>query len=391
MASVEKRDEPGRKTTWLVRYRDANGVDRKKSFKKKSLADAFRTEIEHSLRSGTYVDPAKAKQKFETYAEDWFAIQSHSENYMSAMRSHLRTMYPIIGHKSIGAIKPSEIQAMVKILAQSRKPASVRTILQTAKGIFRAAHLDLVVPRNPCVGIKLPAAEKEQVHPLTEEQVQAVLDLMPKRYQAVVLTAALAGLRQGEVFGLRVSQIQFLRKSIRVDGQVQPLSGGVRKVSVKTDRWRTVPVDDGLLQALSEHIREYPTHDDGFIFTNTAGRPLHRRVFDRVWARAREKAAEQFEKLADEAPDVEARSEAHARAEQLASAGFHELRHFYASALIHEGLNVVTVAARLGHSDPAMTLRVYSHLWPGQDDRTRDAMKGRVKINPDVPRLRPAQ
>jgi integrase len=51
----------------------------------------------------------------------------------------------------------------------------------------------------------------------------------------------------------------------------------------------------------------------------------------------------------------------------------HTLRHFYASALISSGCDVVTVQRALGHSQPSITLNTYSHLWPSAEDRTRDA------------------
>jgi integrase len=51
----------------------------------------------------------------------------------------------------------------------------------------------------------------------------------------------------------------------------------------------------------------------------------------------------------------------------------HDLRHFYASGLIHAGCDVVTVQRALGHADASVTLTTYSHLWPNADDRTRKA------------------
>ena len=49
-------------------------------------------------------------------------------------------------------------------------------------------------------------------------------------------------------------------------------------------------------------------------------------------------------------------------------------RHFYASVLIRAGLSVRVVADRLGHADASMTLNVYAHLWPDEEDRTRSAV-----------------
>ena len=53
----------------------------------------------------------------------------------------------------------------------------------------------------------------------------------------------------------------------------------------------------------------------------------------------------------------------------------HDLRHFFASALIRSGLNVKVVAERLGHANAMMTLNVYAHLWPDDADRSRQAIE----------------
>ncbi len=51
----------------------------------------------------------------------------------------------------------------------------------------------------------------------------------------------------------------------------------------------------------------------------------------------------------------------------------HSLRHYFASGLIAEGCDVVTVQRALGHKSPSTTLDTYSHLWPSAEDRTRQA------------------
>lgn len=53
--------------------------------------------------------------------------------------------------------------------------------------------------------------------------------------------------------------------------------------------------------------------------------------------------------------------------------GFHQLRHYYASVLLSEGVDIRALAAFLGHEDPGFTLRVYSHLMPASEDRARKA------------------
>jgi integrase len=53
---------------------------------------------------------------------------------------------------------------------------------------------------------------------------------------------------------------------------------------------------------------------------------------------------------------------------------YHDLRHAFASMLVSAGCSVKAVSAALGHSSAATTLNLYSHLWPGDEDRIRDAV-----------------
>jgi integrase len=73
----------------------------------------------------------------------------------------------------------------------------------------------------------------------------------------------------------------------------------------------------------------------------------------------------------------------------MAEVTMHDLRHYFASALIRAGLNPKVVAERLGHANAAMTLNVYSHLWPDDEDRTREAIEVALTVKPAVPIVRP--
>ncbi|MGC8513413.1 MAG: tyrosine-type recombinase/integrase, partial [Acidimicrobiales bacterium] len=54
--------------------------------------------------------------------------------------------------------------------------------------------------------------------------------------------------------------------------------------------------------------------------------------------------------------------------------GFHLLRHFYASVLIQAGESVKVIQDRLGHTSAQMTLDIYAHMWPENDETTRSAV-----------------
>jgi integrase len=128
--------------------------------------------------------------------------------------------------------------------------------------------------------------------------------------------------------------------------------------------YRTIPLGRAVVDALAAHLAAYPASGAEHVFTAPDGGLLHRQMFNQpVWRPARMAAG-------------------------LPSVGMHDLRHFYASLLIRAGLNVKVVAARLGHANAAMTLNVYSHLWPDDEDRSREAVD--AVLLRDVPTMRPA-
>ncbi|MBA2625081.1 MAG: tyrosine-type recombinase/integrase, partial [Acidimicrobiia bacterium] len=99
----------------------------------------------------------------------------------------------------------------------------------------------------------------------------------------------------------------------------------------------------------------WPASGDGLVFTNEAGRPVQQHPFAMVWARSR------------------------ALVGLPSSATPHDLRHHYASILIRSGASVKVAQARLGHSSAKTTLDVYGHLFPDEEDRTRQAVDEAVR------------
>ncbi|HEU0237841.1 MAG TPA: site-specific integrase [Micromonosporaceae bacterium] len=363
MTSVSKRVRDGR-TTYLVRWRDDAGRQHKRSFVRKVDADRYATEIGHTMLAGTYVDPKLGRETFKAYAERWRAVQPWRPNTSTRVASELgRHVYPVVGARPVAAVRPSEISALVASLSISLSPATVRVTMSTVRAIFRAAVRDRVVAANPCDGVKLPAVERRQVVPLTADQVRAIATHLPGRYAAIPVVGAGTGLRQGELFGLQVPDVDFLRRTMRVARQVQP--HGV--VPLKTaGSARTIPLGTVVVAALAEHLSRYPAGGDGWVFTDEDGRPLNRRSLERAWVAA-------------------------VAAAGLPKLGMHQLRHTFASMLIGAGQSVKVVAERLGHSTVTETLNTYTHLWPADEDRTRDAVDDAFKIDRLAPRVRPAR
>jgi site-specific recombinase XerD len=98
------------------------------------------------------------------------------------------------------------------------------------------------------------------------------------------------------------------------------------------------------------------------MFTNGQGQPISRNRTGHLWRAASSRA-----KLPE-------------------GTSWHDLRHWFASALIRAGESVKVVQTRLGHASAAITLDTYTHLWPSDEDRTRDAVGAALIPPADIPR-----
>jgi integrase len=263
----------------------------------------------------------------------------------TSFRQHV---FPRFGTRPLASIRPSEVQAWVRELSDALAPATVKLAYRFFASAMRAAVTDRVLATSPCVGVKLPEIARERVVPLELGQVQALADAILARYRALVTLGAGTGLRQGEAFGLTVDRVDFLRRTLTVDRQLVLLPEPHLAAPKNRASIRSVPLPDVVLDALSQHLAAFPT--DGFVFTNESGESLRRSVFSRIWRRAVKTAG------------------------LPAGTSFHDLRHHYASLLIHHGESVKVVQARLGHASAAETLNTYSHLFPDSEDRTRAAV-----------------
>ncbi|WP_407068267.1 tyrosine-type recombinase/integrase [Lapillicoccus sp.] len=258
-----------------------------------------------------------------------------------------RRVYPVIGDRPLESIVPSDIQQLVKRLERELSPASVIVTYRYVATIFKAASRDRRIALSPCDGIRLPKIVKKPVSPMATADIQALAEAVPEQYHAMVILAAGTGLRQGEIFGITVDRVDFLRRTLRVDRQLVAVRGqapefGPPKTAASV---RTVPLPDVVLEPLSEHLRRFAPSPAAPVFLGSDGQLLRRSAFGTLWRRSATEAG-------------------------VHGYTFHSLRHYYASLLIRHGESVKTVQARLVHASASETLDTYSHLWPDSDDRT---------------------
>jgi integrase len=298
-----------------------------------------------SVVRGDYVDPREGRVTLRAYAASWRQTLVARPATLSIVDNALdRHILPGLGDRAVSSLRRSDVQGLVKGVSEVLAPRSTRNIYDTLSRVMAAAVHDRVVAHSPCVKIALPPVEDAEVVPPSAVTVAALAGAVPGRYRALVVLLAGSGLRIGEALGLEVGDVDFLRRVVRVERQRrQDGTLGPTKTAKST---RAVPLGQVVVDELARHLAAHPS--DGPLFADELGRPLTYRTWKRVWRVATTEAG----------VDVDT----------------HDLRHFTASALISGGASVKQVQTVLGHSSAAITLRVYAHLWPGDDDRTRSVM-----------------
>jgi integrase len=153
---------------------------------------------------------------------------------------------PVLGHHELRNLQPSIIQAWLRGLQNKIAPSYVRTVLTNTSAVLNAAVDDGLIPSNPCKAksVRPPKVDWDKVEPWPVAQVESVIERLPERYRALAVVGAGCGLRQGEIFGLRVQDVEYLRRRIQVQQHVKLVRGHLTIDKPKSRRTRTVPLPD---------------------------------------------------------------------------------------------------------------------------------------------------
>ncbi|SCF79618.1 site-specific integrase [Streptomyces sp. Ncost-T10-10d] len=378
-----KTERYGTGMRYRARYVAPDGSERSRSFpdKQKRLAESWLTQIAADMTRGQYVDPSAGKVTFQQFATQWLASQTTDAATIVAMELRFRLhAFPHIGSRSLSAFQPGHIRTWARTLKDSGIASSYqRVIFANVSAVFGAAVDDGIIARNPCRAgsVRAPKVDARKLKPWTRERVLAVRDALPAQYGRAVDVGAGCGLRQGEIFGLAVDEVDFLGGVVHVNRQVKMVGPHLVFAPPKGGKLRDVPLPNSVSYALAAHVTLRPPIEvtlpwktpDGppvtatLMFYSRERKALNRNYFNMyLWKPALVSAGVIPERLAGE------------RFKQSREHGMHALRHYYASVLLDAGENIKALAEYLGHSDPGFTLRTYTHLMPNSQDRARKAI-----------------
>ncbi|MER7542029.1 tyrosine-type recombinase/integrase [Spirillospora sp. NPDC127506] len=368
-----------RGSTWsyVIRVTDPEtGISKPKwvgGFATEDAAKEARDEARVKARRGEYID--RNAITVGDYLDEW--LDAHAveikpktlADYRHLIERHVK---PNIGGLRLQAVRPGQITKLYRDLITTggrqgtglspRTVAYVHAVLRKAFG--DAVLVDQVIPSNPVERAKRPrmrSAEPGEVW--TPAMLRAFLKVAEThRLFAFFHLAAYSGARRGELLHLRWRDVDLDGATMQIKGSASFIAGERIEGTTKSGRSRTVSLDAGTVDVLKAHRKRQladklklgkswkgaDREADGYVFVTGWGEPVHPDTVSSLMT--------SLIKLHN------APTDGTPPAEPLPHARLHDLRHVHATTLLLAGVPVHVVAARLGHADPSITLRVYAHV-----------------------------
>lgn len=332
-----------------------------KYFKTKKEANAWRIDTLNKIQNGMFNSGPQVL--LSEYLEQWLIASKDSirpkthNQYRQIVEQHIN---PNLGKIKLADLRPEMIQTVynrkIELGFGARTVRLTHSVLRSA--LNQALRMGLIY-RNPATVVYQPKLKETEMKVLDENQVRSLLIAAKgNRLEALYKLEITTGLREGEILGLRWSDLDWETQQLKIQRQLQRISGiGLIYSEPKSAAGRRmIMLGSETIASLKTHSsRQYTERvfagdkwqENDLIFPSSVGTPLDPRNLFR-----------QFKDLLRKAnlPDIR----------------FHDLRHTFATLALSQGVSVKVVQEMLGHSDASMTLKVYSHTTPGMQ---REAAK----------------
>jgi len=226
---------------------------------------------------------------------------------------------------------------------------------------LKHAVIDGVLVANPADRVPAPRRVRRELDVLDQAQTARLLELAKgTRLYIPVLLAVAAGLRRGEVLGLRWDDLDLRAGTLSVQQTLEATKHGLSLKPPKTPKSRRmVPLPAFAIEVLREHERLVAEHrlqlgsayqNHNLVCAAPDGKPWNPDTLTPAFA------------------DFICRSD-------LPRIRFHDLRHGHATLLLKHGIHPKIVSERLGHATVGLTLDTYSHVLPGMQEQAALALE----------------
>lgn len=320
--------------------------------------------------SGEGVDPSKStvKEFTERWERDWAASNVSPktlERYRQLIKLYVVPNIGAVRIQRLRAVHLNELYtALLRSGGQDGRPLSARSVGHVHRVLHRAlGHAAAwgVITQNVASLVAPPPVPDEEITILTEDQIGATLRYLEGRTMRPIVSFLLGtGARRGEALAIRWKDVDLQKNVVKIERSLEQTKGLLRFKSPKTKKGRR---NVTISPWLASELKALRTRQDERRLALGIGRaPEDTTVFAK-WdgsVRSPSRVSQDF------AATMEALN---------IDCTLHGLRHTHVSQLIASGLDVLTISRRIGHASPAITLKVYGHMFSNTDSRAAEIME----------------
>jgi integrase len=174
------------------------------------------------------------------------------ERYEQIVRVHLK---PALGRVKLSVLTSAHVRALYREkLDAGLTPRTVRYIHVTLNKALKQAVADGLIPRNAASSVKAPKPKKEEIRPLDREQVRVFFDAVSgERLEPLYILAVTAGLRKGEVLGLKWDDLDLEASTLQIRRGLSEARSGRIFETPKGGKGRNIRLTRRAVSALKEH------------------------------------------------------------------------------------------------------------------------------------------
>lgn len=345
----------GKGKRWLAVWNE-NGREVTKAFDTIDAAKLYTSRAEVGKAEGSWITKDRLDITLGDMWDVWIASKTgRSQPTIAGYKAAWRHLEPNWKDAACWKITRASFNTWIPTVQRldGRGPlsgASLRKIGIVFNALLdQAVELDIIT-KNPMRPGDIPRQGKAERRYLTVKEIDQLIRSAPTEQAALMITVLVqTGLRPGEAKGLKVRDLDVLRKRLMIRRDVDALGN---PDDTKTHMHREVPIGGDLLLDLEDiadtlNINDWLLQDEnGNVWTTTKWR--------RVWKNTCTTAG-------------------------ITGVTTYELRHTAASLAIAAGADVKTVQRMLGHASAAMTLDTYAHLWETGIDTVPDAINAHME------------
>lgn len=264
----------------------------------------------------------------ETYKKPTVREYTYENTYKSRVEKYLK---PYFKNRPLDSITQMDVQQFFNE-HRDMSLASLKTLRITLSNIFKKANLNGLCVKNPVEDIKLSSTQvKKEKKAFNAEQQRKAIDWSTKNNYYEIIIALKTGLRRGELFGLKWSDIDFDNKIMYISRSISPPIKGKVDEDLKTkSSKRALPIDDELIDVLKTMPK--------------SGENLFNDVSVNAFAKRATKKLRQMSRECN-----------------LPYLTLHELRHSCGTVLREQGVDIYSISKVLGHSSINVTSAIYVH------------------------------